>query len=62
MTRRGEGEGEGEGKGEREKARTGIMEESAYPLSPIPLPRSIPSNPRLLSMPNTQAIKKVEIF
>ena len=50
------------GGGRGRKARKGKMEESAYPLSPIPLPCSIPSNPRLLSMPATQAIKKVEIF
>ena len=56
------GGGRGRGRGRGRKARTGKMEESAYPLSPIPLPRSIPSNPRLLSMPTTQAIKKVEIF
>ena len=52
----------GGGRGRGRKARKGKMEESAYPLSPIPLPRSIPSNPWLLSMPTTQAIKKVEIF
>ena len=52
----------GGGRGRGRKARKGKMEESAYPLSPIPLPRSIPSNPRLLSMPTTQAIEKLEIF
>ena len=58
MTRRGEGgEGGGEG-GEGEKREKGKWKR-ALTLSPQ---SPIPSNPRLLSMPATQAIKKVEIF
>ena len=50
--------GGGGGKGEREKGKW----KRALTLSPISLPCSLPSNPRLLSMPTRQAIKKVEIF
>ena len=59
---RGRGRGRERGRGRGKKARKGKMQESAYPLSPISLPCFLPSNPRPLSMPATQAIKKVEIF
>ena len=38
----------------------GGREKSAYPLSPIPLPFSLPPYPLPLSTPATQAIKTVE--
>ena len=38
----------------------GGREKNAYPLSPIPLPFSLPPYPLPLSTPATQAIKTVE--
>ena len=38
----------------------GVREKSAHPLSPIPLPFSLPPYPLPLSTPATQAIKTVE--
>ena len=40
--------------------RGGGREKNAYPLSPIPLPFSLPPYPLPLSTPATQAIKTVE--
>ena len=64
MTRRGEGEGEweGEGKGEREESANRENGRERLPSLPKPPTFFLPSNPRRLSMPATQAIKKVEIF
>ena len=42
------------------RAGGGVREKSAHPLSPIPLPFSLPPYPLPLSTPATQAIKTVE--